>query len=266
MPDITGALWDIRSLEQNAQKKTALHRLHPLAKLAVTVCYIVCVVSYPRYNIGGLLVFAAYPIFMMILAEAPPAQFFKRLLIVLPIVAAACAANLFLDTQTAFYLGAAPVSYGFLSFVSALMKALLTVTAALVFISCTPVIEIVAALRQVRVPEAVTTQLLLTYRYLDLLIKEASSMYTAYKLRAPGQKGIKWGDMGSFLGGLLLRTIDRGERIYNAMKLRGFSGGLHAGGAHHFYAKDAVFATVLCTLFIIARVLGVETMVGGMFA
>ncbi len=264
MPDITKSLWDIRAIEKNAQKKTALGRIHPLAKLAVTLCYIVCVVSLPRYEIGGLLIFAIYPFLMLILSEIPVGQLFSRLLLVLPVAAAACVANLFLDTQAAFQIGTVAVSYGFLSFASVLVKVLLTVAAALLLIATTPLAELAVGLRQLRIPEMAVTQLLLIYRYLDLLIREASAMYTAYKLRAPGQKGIRWHDMGSFLGGLLVRTIGRGERIYDAMKLRGFSGSLSVRAARPFSRADVLFLAGLCALFVAARLIGVEKLVGGM--
>ena len=57
-----------------------------------------------------------------------------------------------------------------------------------------------------------------------MLLNEAVSMHTAYTLRTDNQKGIKMRDMGSFLGQLLLRSTDRAEQVYYAMKCRGFHG------------------------------------------
>jgi cobalt/nickel transport system permease protein len=53
-------------------------------------------------------------------------------------------------------------------------------------------------------------------------------MNTAYCLRNTGRKGIEMRpllqlrDMGSFTGQLLIRSFDRADRIYNAMKCRGY--------------------------------------------
>jgi cobalt/nickel transport system permease protein len=69
----------------------------------------------------------------------------------------------------------------------------------------------------------------MTWRYLSVLLGEASAINTAYMLRSPGSRGIKMKDMGSFLGQLLLRSIDRAERVYAAMKCRGFDGRFGAG-------------------------------------
>lgn len=68
--------------------------------------------------------------------------------------------------------------------------------------------------------------ILLMHRYLIVLIKEVERMQQAYKLRAPGRKGIQFKNWGSFAGLLLLRSMDRAEEVYESMKLRGFHGSL----------------------------------------
>ena len=49
-------------------------------------------------------------------------------------------------------------------------------------------------------------------------------MIQAYSLRAPNQKGIHISAWGSFLGQLLLRSMDRAQELYYSMLLRGFRG------------------------------------------
>ncbi len=56
------------------------------------------------------------------------------------------------------------------------------------------------------------------------MMEEVSVMTLAYKLRAPDQKGIHISAWGSFIGQLLLRSMDRAEELYIAMKMRGFNG------------------------------------------
>ena len=73
-------------------------------------------------------------------------------------------------------------------------------------------------------PKLLTALLLLTYRYVEVLLEQAGIMTTAYHLRAPGQKGIAVSAWGSFLGQLLLRSMDRAEDLYESMELRGFTG------------------------------------------
>ena len=54
-----------------------------------------------------------------------------------------------------------------------------------------------------RMPGMLVTLLLLTYRYVGVMTEELAVMTDAYRLRAPGQKGIHYSAWGSFLGQLL---------------------------------------------------------------
>lgn len=70
-------------------------------------------------------------------------------------------------------------------------------------------------MRLIKIPSVIVTQVMLTYRYVTLLLSEAGRITQAYALRAPNQKGINIKNWGSLLGHLLLRTIDRADEIYN---------------------------------------------------
>lgn len=64
-----------------------------------------------------------------------------------------------------------------------------------------------AALRMLRIPQILVTQLLLIYRYLTLLLKQADEIAQAYSLRAPQQNGLHISVWGSLVGQLLLRWV-----------------------------------------------------------
>jgi cobalt/nickel transport system permease protein len=64
----------------------------------------------------------------------------------------------------------------------------------------------------------------MTDRYFSVLLREAASLFTAYRHRSPGAGGVQMRHMGVFLGQLMLRSFDRAERVYGAMKCRGFDG------------------------------------------
>ena len=104
------------------------------------------------------------------------------------------------------------------------MKGCFSLMASFLLIATTPIDSLAAALRKIHVPGILTTLLLLTYRYIGVLMEQASIMMQAYSLRAPNQKGVQIQAWGSFLGQLLLRSMDRAEELYNSMTLRGFHG------------------------------------------
>jgi cobalt/nickel transport system permease protein len=258
MADIRSRIRQLYSLEELAFSDSPVHRLHPGVKLAATFIYIVLVVSFNRYKLGRLLPFIFYPMVLMPLSSTPWAPVLKRTLIALPFVLAAGLSNVILDRQAAFYLGAFPVSYGLLSFLSLIYKTFLCVTAALLLVSVTSVSALAGQLRRAHVPELFVSLFEMTYRYIGVLLEEASTMYTAYRLRSTDKErsGLKMKHLGSFLGQLLIRSFDRAERIYAAMKCRGYSqqGGLRAKKGVPLRRADYIFMLTAVLPFVLLRV------------
>ncbi len=138
MSKLTDSLNRIQTLEELAEGKTAIHRIHPMAKMITTIFYLVVVISFDKYNISGLVPFFIYPVLMMALGEIPYRSVLSRLLIALPFSFFAGLSNPFLDRETAYYLMGIPVSCGILSFTSILVKTVLTVMAVLILVATTP--------------------------------------------------------------------------------------------------------------------------------
>ena len=104
------------------------------------------------------------------------------------------------------------------------LKSLLAFLAVFLLAASTGICELSAALARLHAPRLFTTVLLLSYRYLFVLLREGDQLADAYALRAPGKKAVSPRNFASMIGQLLLRSIDRAELIYESMKLRGFSG------------------------------------------
>jgi cobalt/nickel transport system permease protein len=83
------------------------------------------------------------------------------------------------------------------------------------------------ALRSLPLPNAFKQNLLLTGQYLEILTQEVTNMQRSAELR--GLKGkASWLRYASaaMIGALYLRSLDRAERIYAAMSIRGYNGTL----------------------------------------
>ena len=90
-------------------------------------------------------------------------------------------------------------------------------------------------------------------------------MTDAYRLRAPGQKGIHISAWGSFLGQLLLRSMDRAEELYSSMRLRGFQGEFYYADVPKCRPSGVIF-TVLCgAAFLFARSVNIPALLGSLF-
>jgi cobalt/nickel transport system permease protein len=223
------------------------------------------VVSFGKYEIGGLLPFVFYPVLIFAFAELPVTPIIKRVLIVEPFIIGIGILNPLFDSS-AMTLGGITVSGGWITFLTIFIKCSLTVTVSILLIATTGMDKLAAALRMLKIPKIFVLQLLLTYRYITVLIEEVSRMYRAYTLRAPQQKGIHMKAWGSFAGQLILRTLERAQHVYQSMNLRGFTGEYNTGEIPRVYIKDISYFIGWSLFFIIIRIYNLPTLIGSIFS
>lgn len=265
MDEITRAHVELREMDALAQGNSPVHRLHPLSKLLVTVFYIATVVSFPKYDFSALAVMVLYPVVLFQAAGITLGLCFYRLRIVLPLVYAVGLVNPFLDHTPLLRLGGLTVTGGWISMFTLMLKGVFSLMASFLLIATTPMDSLCAGLRKLHVPGILVTLLLLTYRYIGVLLEQVSVMTDAYKLRAPGQKGLHISAWGSFLGQLLLRSMDRAEELYGSMVLRGFRGEYHYAQLNGLRKTDLLYALVCPALFAAARWMNLPALLGSLF-
>ncbi len=257
------ALGKLYTLEQLSAGTTVIHRVHPLAKLAATGVYLVCIVSFDRYAVGRLMPYLFYPAVVLALAEVPYGLIVRRSLTALPFCLFAGLSNLFLDRTALFHLGGVAVSAGAVSLAAIVVRTLLCVAAVLILVAVTPFVQMTDQLRRLHVPGIFVSLFEMTYRYLGALVEEASAMVTAYRLRCPGAKGPDIRHMGPFVGQLLLRSFDRAERVYQAMKCRGYALRDTMRTKHPLTAGDWIFLLAVGGSSVLFRLLNIPLLLGG---
>ena len=264
MDKLHNAQSQLREMDRLASKETPVHRLHPLAKLIADIAYILTVLSFSKYDLSGLMIMILYPVLMFQAADIPLTTCFKKLRVVLPVVCAVGIANPFMDKMVITSMWGIKVTGGVISMVTLMVKGVLALMASFLLVATTSIDAICAALRKLHVPPMITTLILLTYRYIGVMIEQVSVMTESYKLRAPGQKGIHFSAWGSFLGQLLLRSMDKAEKLYGSMCLRGFEGEFYYANVQSFGTKDVLFVICCCTLFAFAAYFNIPQMLGRM--
>lgn len=262
---IASKITEMYMLEQLADGKTAIHRLHPMVKLVSTLLYIVIVISVGRYDFGALIPFLFYPSILMPISETPYKPLFKRLLIALPFSLFAGISNIIFDTQISFYIYGIGISYGVISFFTIILKTYLTVMAVLLLVSTTMLKDLSHQLTRLRIPPVIVMLFTMIYRYISILLNEASTMFTAYILRYPKGKGINIRHMGSFVGQLLLRSIDRAERVYFAMKCRGYHGAVGYAEKRKMVFSDYAYLILICGVALSFRFIDFAYIMGKLF-
>lgn len=262
MNHIEFAIYEIHSMDSLASRNQWVNRLHPLIKFLITIEYIALVVSFSKYDVLGIAGMIIYPLVLFQLADLSFRACIKRLRIVLPLVCCIGIFNPFLD-HTTIQIGSMAVSAGVLSMIMLILKGIYSVLASYLLIATTSIEDICYALRLLHVPKILVTQILLTYRYVTVLLGEVNRMTQAYSLRAPKQKGVHFKVWGSLTGQLLLRSIDRANTVYESMLLRGYQGEFaYLGQEHAMRAGDWIYWLVWLVLLICFRCFPIFILVG----
>lgn len=254
MSKLDHALYEIHHMDTVAERDQWVNHIHPLVKLVVTVCFIMVTVSFSKYDLTDLLRMGLYPIAVFILGEISFRDALKRLRIVLPMVCLVGFLNPFFDRQP-MELGGLTIIAGILSMLTLMLKGVYSVLASYLLIASTSIEKICYALRLLHVPSVIVTQILLTYRYISLLLAEANRMVQAYALRAPRQKGVHIRVWGPLAGQLLLKSMDRAEEVYESMTLRGYRGEFYYSQKQPCRRKDYAYLAAWCAVFFCLRIL-----------
>jgi cobalt/nickel transport system permease protein len=231
----------IGRLDRLAYGDTFVHRLDARAKVIATVLYLLTVVSLPKYEVGALVPLFLFPVLLMTLGGIPAGFILRKVLIVSPFALLIGIFNPLLDTRTAAVIAGIPLSAGFLSFFSILVKFVLTVSATLLLIATTSFPGVCHAFRRLGFPSLFVSQLLFLYRYLFVLMEEAMRIIRARDMRSFGARGTGMKIFVRLVGVLFLRTVDRAERVYDAMLSRGFQGDIPTLTRSRMAAADLAF-------------------------
>lgn len=116
------------------------------------------------------------------------------------------------------------------------------------------------ALHRLRTPQRLVHLLLFTVRYIDVLRKEYTRMRQAMRARAfrAGTNLHTYRSVGNLIGMLLVRSVDRSERILAAMRCRGFHGEYYVLERSRFRLRDA--GVMLSVIGILAILFLLEAM------
>jgi cobalt/nickel transport system permease protein len=130
-----------------------------------------------------------------------------------------------------------------------MLKFILTVSTALLLIATTSFPAVCHGLRQLGLPSLFISQLLFLYRYIFVLMEETMRIVRARNMRSFGERGKGIKIFVRVMGTLFFRTMERAERVYNAMLSRGFQGDMPTLKRFHIKTGDVVF-TLSMTIFL----------------
>lgn len=261
MPRIDAALSSLDRRCATVPGDAGTGTIDPRAGLVTTLAFIAVVTSYGAYDVLGLLPLAVYPVSLMALGNHPFRPIGMRLILVCPFAVLIGIFNPVFDRQVLLQVGSVGVSGGWVSFFTIMVKFVLTVSAALILVTGHGFDSVCHALERLKVPRVFVSQLLLMHRYIHVMAHEASRMVRAHALRSAGTR-MPVKVFGSLAGSLLLRTLDRAQRIHTAMVSRGFTGNVMTMHRLQARPRDGVFILVWCAFFVLARMYNLPLILG----
>ena len=212
------------------------------------LAYLVTMLSLPATLLGDLLIMGCWVVVCGAMARVGMGVIVRRLLPVLPFIVLVGIFNPILDRVPLAIVEGVTITRGWVTFVAIILRGIFAVAAVTVVIEAVGFPSICNALRRLRVPKLFTEQLLFLHRYLFVIVDEAESMRQARLARSGGKRGLRLKVWGTLIGSLMIRTIDRAERIYGAMLARGYRGVMpERGGTHKWSSSDTLFL-ILATL------------------
>lgn len=252
----------IGRLDRLAGGDSAVHRLDPRAKVAATALFVVTVVSFPKYEVASLAPFVLFPVVVAAAGGIPAGPIAKRVAAVSPFALFVGLFNPLFDRGTAVIAPGIAISAGWVSFASIMVRFALTASAVLLLVATTSFPGICRALRRLGLPAPFVSQLLFLYRYLFVLLEEAARAARAREARSFGKRGTGLRAFARLAGALLLRTVERAERIHAAMLARGFRGEFPAMRRDAMRPADALFVAAAGSFFAFCRLVPVPEAIG----
>jgi cobalt/nickel transport system permease protein len=259
----------IHALDSYRARASFIHHLDARVKLTLTVLFIVATTLTPD---GAWLAYALLTgLLLGVVAASRLGVGFvlRRSLVALPFALAAVTAMFSAPGQTLLTMhvfgGELSITdAGVLRFVGILFKSWLSVQMAVVLTASTPFPALLRAMRSLRVPKVLVAITGFAYRYIFVISDEALRMMRARAARSGALGGGGGGSVfwrarvtGGMAGNLFLRSIERSERIYDAMVARGYDGEVRVLQAPSLRFGDVfvglLFALVIVVIQLIAR-------------
>lgn len=229
----------VHFLDPHRPLASPIHFLDARVKVVLTLAFIVTCSVTPTGTWPVYVVLMGLLVSVDILSGLGVMYVLKRSALALPFVLAAFPVIFTTEGHSIAVLHIAATRWaataeGLGRFLSIVIKSWLSVQAALVLAATTAFPALLVALRSLRIPRLLVALFGLMWRYLFVLVDEATRLMRARSARSGQAAGprlrlggtVVWRARvtGGMAGNLLLRSFERSERIYAAMVSRGYDG------------------------------------------
>jgi cobalt/nickel transport system permease protein len=226
--------------------------LDPRGKILISMIFIICVISYSKYELLQLIPYFSFPIFIVLVSNINLFDLLKKIIPAALFAIVLAAANPFLDTNIVTFANI-QISAGWISFLSIILRFLLTTSAAFLLVMTTEWFHLNNAMHKLGIPKIFINQMLFMERFIQELLHEAKTISQARASRSFDTNGYELKIYGHILSTLLNRSFDKALRIYNAMLARGYTGDIPVSTKLEWTTKDTIHLISWIICFSIIR-------------
>lgn len=223
-----------------------IHHLAPEVKIASALLFVTAVAVTPRQAIWA---FGVYAVLVMTLNRLSRVSFgfiAARLLVVLPFLVFALALP-FVASGEEISVGGVTVSVeGLWGAWNIVAKSVIGASVSILLAATTEVPDIVRGMGRLRVPRIFTEIAAFMIRYLEVIADELRRMRVSMTARGYDPRWV-WQarPIAQSAGALFIRSYERGERVYDAMASRGFTGTMPDLSHRHASRSEWLTASLL---------------------
>jgi cobalt/nickel transport system permease protein len=259
----------IHALNGYHAKTSLIHQLDARVKLVAAILFILATALTPDGVWLAYILLAALVLGVIVVSRLGLGFVQRRAAVALPFVLAAVTVAFSTPGRSmlavqVFRWEVAITDAGLARFVSILFKSWLSVQMAVVLTASTRFPALLQAMRSLHLPKILVSIIGFTYRYIFVIGDEVLRLLRARAARSSAPDGRGGGSVfwrarvtGGMAGSLFLRSIERSERIYDAMLARGYDGEVRSLQPPVLRLYDVLvalpFALVLVVIQVLAR-------------
>ena len=205
-------------IDKYSDRSSIIHRVDAQLKIIIAFAALIIIIGTPQNYAMALVGYAIVIGICWLISRVPLTHLVKRLGIALPFVT-------LIAVGTAF---GGNLSSPLDRFVVIVAKAALAITVLTILTSTTRFPQMLKGCSRLGMPRVISSIMAFLYRYIFILIDEAERLNMGRRSRRFSRsRRLAWKGRAWMTGALFVRSLERSERVYQAMLARGFSGQIH---------------------------------------
>ena len=243
-------------IDRCSQMDSPVHRLDPRTKLVFSFCFVILLVSIPPQQLLTFVIFGGSLFWIAAFARIPLVPILQRTVLVLPFCCFAGLSLVFFHRGPSIqFWGVHLSTVGLWLFLALVFKAILGVFVMILLVATTPFSALLAGLRGLGCPTLLIDMLAITYRFLEVFITEIHRLRTAAIIRGYSPRWLPQAKIaGQMIGTVFVRSYERAERVYCAMKMRGYQGTYPSSPLSSWKGLEAFALCLVVMVFLAFRI------------